>query len=221
VQQRVRGFFEGEAQACRYLVHLIDFIKSFRTRVLGWCVLPDELRMVAVPPDREALGRLLRATGAVYVRETNWLTDIDAPLLRERFQSCVLDQDYVCVAVREMELAPVRAGYVKKPEHWLWSSARYNLGLYPVDLLLRRRVLPEMVANWRQWLGIEDDKADAYLARCTRTGWPCGSKGFAELVGKRLRRKLVRRKPGPKPKEIVVWGGRRYGWYIRTRKPAK
>jgi len=27
-----------------------------------------------------------------------------------------------------------------------------------------------------------------------------------------------RRKPGPKPKELVARGGRRYGWYIRRRK---
>ena len=221
VEQRAEGFFTNGARVARYLVHLIEWTRRFRTRVLGWCVEPDAVRLVVVPPDGDALSRLLRAAHALYVRENNWLTDRRDPLLRERFQSCVLDPDYVCVAVRSMEMAPVRAGAVARPERWLWSSARYNLGLYPLDLLLRRRVLPEMVADWREWLLLEDRRAEAYLARCTRTGWPCGSKGFAERVGKRLRRKLERRKPGPKPKELVVWGGRRYGWYIRRRKPEK
>jgi len=221
VAQRAVGLMSGDAQLARYLRHLLVVVRRFRVKVLGWCLMDDHVRMVAVPPDREAPGLLMRAAEAVQVRENNWLLDRRRRLVRERFQSCVLDQDYVCVAVREMELAPVRAGLVKRPEHWPWSSARYNLGLYPLDLLVRRRVLPEMVINWREWLGLQDEQAEGYLARCTRTGWPCGSKGFAELVGKRLRRKLERRKPGPKPKEIVVWGGRRYGWYIRRRKQEK
>ena len=218
VEQRAAGLMAGDAQIARYLRHLLVVVRRFRARVLGWCLMDDHVRMVAVPPDGKALGLLMRAAEAVQVRENNWLLSRRRRLVRERFQSCVLDADYVCVAVRAMELAPVRAGLVKRPQHWPWSSARYNLGLYPIDALVRRRVLPEMVADWREWLGLEDRKAEEHLARCTRTGWPCGSKGFAELVGKRLRRRLRRRRPGPKPKEIVVWGGRRYGWYIKRRK---
>ena len=221
VEQRAEGFFANEARVCRYLVHLVEWTRRFRTRVLGWCVMRDGARLVVVPPDREALSRLLRAAHAVYVRETNWLTGRSAPLLRERFRSCPLDADYVCVAVRSMEMAPVRAGLVARPEHWPWSSARYNLKLYPIDLLARGRAMAGLVAGWREWLGLADAKAEAYLARCTRTGWPCGTEGFAEAVGRRLRRKLARQKPGPKPRELAVWGGRRYGWYLRERKRKK
>jgi len=221
VEQRAHDFFTSEARVCRYLVHLIEETKRFRTKVLGWCLAPDWVRLVLVPPDKEALGLLIRATHILYVRENNWLTDGGEALLRERFKSCVLSPDYVAVAVRAAELAPVRAGAVERPEHWPWSSARYHLGLSPVDYLMRRRVVPELVADWREWLGLSDEPAEAYLARCARTGWPCGPEGFAEQVGKRLRRKLQRRKPGPEPREIAVWGGRRYGWYIKERKKKK
>ena len=180
VEQRAPDLFTNTARVCRYLLHLGEETRRFKTKVLGWCLAPDWVRLVVVPPDKEALSLLIRAAHTLYVRENNWLMDSDETLLQERFWSCVLSPEYVAVAVRSMEMAPVRAGAVERPEGWPWSSARSNLGLSSVDFLLRKREVPELVANWREWLAMRDEPAERYLARCTRTGWPCGGKGFAE-----------------------------------------
>jgi len=41
-----------------------------------------------------------------------------------RFASFVMDEAYLMVAVRYVELNPVRAGLVERPETHPWSSAR-------------------------------------------------------------------------------------------------
>lgn len=218
VEQRAAGLCAGDGLRGLHLRHLIDAARRFRTRVLGWCALDDCVRLVAVPPDRRALGLLMRAATTVYVREANWLRSRRRRVLGERFRSCVLSPEYLPVAVRSMELAAVRARLAARPEDWPWSSARYHLGRCAVDLLVRRRDVPLTVADWRQWLSLSDAAAEKHLERCTRTGWPCGGKGFAEQVGRRLRRRLEKRRPGPEPREMIVWGGRRWGWCVRKRK---
>jgi len=95
-------------------------------------------------------------------------------LWQERFHSYPMDERHLVAAVRHVEMNPVRAGLVEKPEDWEWSSARYHLGLSPGDWLVQERSLLGLVNEWGEYLtgGEEHDNTNYELH--LRTGRPLG-----------------------------------------------
>ena len=80
------------------------------------------------------------------------------------------------MALRYVELNPVRAKIVAKPEQYPWSSARYHLGLAPPPPLLGQHDLLSDPEEWAMWLqaGASLDE-EAELRQCTLSGRAFGS----------------------------------------------
>jgi putative transposase len=101
-----------------------------------------------------------------------------------------------------VELNPVRAGLVNKPEDWPWSSARPHMNGKD-DILVKTKPLLE-IANkpWKMFLSSESQERDIELLRKhERTGRPLGSDSFIEKLELLLYRNLKPQKPGPKTKD--------------------
>ena len=98
-----------------------------------------------------------------------------------------------------VETDPVRAKLVKQPEDWQWSSAQFHLGLGERDWLVRRRELPARVADWREWLERAEPALERRVRECTASGRPAGSRRFILRAAMHIRKKLRKRRPGPKP----------------------
>lgn len=118
-------------------------------------------------------------------------------LWQGRFASCALDPEHLLAAARYVELNPVRARLVDRPEDWPWSSARAHLASRD-DELVTAAPLSEAVGDWSTFLGSPLPAGDLEaLRRHERTGRPSGSAPFvAELehrLGRRLR--LGKRRP--------------------------
>jgi len=62
-----------------------------------------------------------------YTRMVNFREGWRGHLWQERFHSYPLDDSHLPAAVRYVEMNPVRASLVFKPEDWSWSSAHYHL----------------------------------------------------------------------------------------------
>jgi putative transposase len=59
----------------------------------------------------------------------NFADGVRGYLFQGRFGSCVLDENHLIAAARYIELNPVHAGMVGKPEEYPWSSTQFHLGL--------------------------------------------------------------------------------------------
>ena len=120
-------------------------------------------------------------------------------LLQCRYFATPLDEAYHSRAVRYVELNPVRAKLVTAPEDWPWSSAVPHLH---GDRLPGTSFLPaEALANWREYLAVEDPRGEVELIRRrTLRGRPLGTDAFIShletLAGKPLNRE--RRRPRKK-----------------------
>jgi putative transposase len=107
------------------------------------------------------------------------------------------------VAVRYVELNPVRARLVERPWQYAWSSAAAHVRKRD-DVLVNVKPMLGRVADWREYLSTEADSTDAeFLRRHMRTGRPLGSPEFVESLEARVRRALVPRKRGPKPRRGI------------------
>ena len=109
-----------------------------------------------------------------------------------------MDEQYLYVAARYIELNPVRAGLVDRPEEYEWSSARAHLKGKD-DTLVTVKPLLEMIEDWSSFLsaGVNADDLELFRKH-ERTGRPLGSKSFINKIESLLGRILHRLKPGPK-----------------------
>ena len=104
------------------------------------------------------------------------------------------------LAVRYVELNPVRAKLCRAPWRWRWSSAAAHVagrndGLVDVGPMLER------VDDWREYLtaGLEPEQAELFR-RHERTGRPLGEGTFLKRLEAKLGRVLQKKQAGRKPK---------------------
>jgi putative transposase len=117
-----------------------------------------------------------------------------------------MDEKYLLAAARYVELNPVRAGIVPKPEAYPWSSAAAHLSGFD-DTLVRVMPLIEIVADWREFLSEAALEQEKRIREHERTGRPLGSDGFVVKLEQALGLTLRRQKPGPKRRRIMeLWG---------------
>ena len=116
-------------------------------------------------------------------------------LWQGRFSSFIMDEGYLLACTRYVELNPVRAGLVKKPEDWHWSSAGPHMKGKD-DILVKTKPLLEMVNKpWEDFLAIDAQEPEIALFRKhERTGRPLGVDSFIGTME-------LLQKPGPKKKD--------------------
>jgi putative transposase len=120
-------------------------------------------------------------------------------LWQERFFSAPLDDGYFWVAMRYVELNPMKAGMVARAIDYRWSSARaHSLGINDPILTSDAdwKGILEQRTDWAGWLQGEEDDAKVDLLRYrTNRDLPCGDNSFIEDLEKQLGRPVL---PGPR-----------------------
>jgi putative transposase len=163
--------------------------------------MPNHVHLIAVPNSKGGLRRAIGEAHRRYTRYVNFREGWRGHLWQGRFASFVMDESYLLAAVRYVELNPVRARLVKKPEVYPWSSAAAHVRGAD-DALAKVASLLGLVNNWRLFLqaGITEQEAEM-MRRHERTGRPLGQEGFISKLENTLGRILRPQKPGRKKKE--------------------
>jgi putative transposase len=181
-----------------YLRLMSAWCRRWDVAVWAYCLMPNHVHLIVVPKSEEGLRRAIGEAHRRYTRRVNFREGWRGHLWQGRFASVPLDERYVLAATRYVELNPVRAGLVKDPAAYPWSSAAAHLAGRD-DELVKVEPLLEMVGNWRALLlgGVSEEEIGR-LRRHEKTGRPLGSDGFVGKLGTALGRILQRQKPGRK-----------------------
>src|SRR5918992_405218 len=147
----------------------------------------------------EIRGRSPRGLGEAhrrYTRLINFREGWRGHLWQGRFSSFVMDESYLLAAARYVELNPVRARLVEKPERYPWSSAAAHVKGVD-EALVKVAPLLGLVNDWRSLLqsGMTDHEA-VLIRRHERTGRPLGEAGVFFPPGRGGRRGLYPPQPG-------------------------
>jgi len=109
-----------------------------------------------------------------------------------------MEERYLLAAVRYIELNPVRAALVRRPEEYRWSSAAAHIAGRD-DLLVKIAPLQQLVRDWRSFLSEPVDENEIMLLKKHEgTDRPLGNQSFIVGLEKRLGRTLQTQPPGPK-----------------------
>jgi len=180
-----------------YLNIVADWCLREGVEVWAYCLMPNHVHLVAVPSSPDGLGRAFGFAHRRYAMQINEREGWSGHLWQERFASFVMDESYLLAAVRYVELNPVRAGLVSRPEDYRWSSARAHFE-GENDRLVTVPPMLERVSSWRDFLTTEGKDESSVLQRHSRTGRPLGQNEFISGLEKMFGRPMRPRKRGRK-----------------------
>ncbi len=183
----------------REYIHLMsEWCSRWKVEVWAYCLLPNHVHMIVIPESEDGLRRAIGEAHRRYTRLINFREGWRGHLWQGRFASFTMDEKYLLAATRYVELNPLRAGFVKHPESYKWSSAAAHISGKD-DTLVKVKPLLEMVRDWKEFLssGISEDELRR-MRYHEKTGRPLGSEGFVKKLEETLGRILRRQKPGRK-----------------------
>lgn len=190
-------FCDGDYRA--YVGLMAEWCSRRGVEVWAYCLMTNHVHLVAVPSSEDGLRRAIGEAHRRYSRRVNFREGWRGHLWQGRFASFPMDEGYLLRAVRYVELNPVRAGLVEKPEDYPWSSAAAHISGRD-DKLVKVAPLLEMIDDWRNFLSDRLTVTELDSIRFhERTGRPLGSKEFIQRLEEQMARTLRPKKPGPKP----------------------
>ena len=103
-------------------------LSRFDAEALAYCLMGNHYHFVL--HTRQAnLSLLMRQINGVYTQAFNRRHNKVGHLFQGRFKAILVDRDaYLLEVCRYVDLNPVRARMVRKPEAWAWSSYRAHVG---------------------------------------------------------------------------------------------
>ena len=197
--RRQKTFFSNKDYAT-YIDLMAEWCNRCGVEIWAYCLMPNHVHLIAVPDKEYSLAKAIGEAHRRYTRHINFRKGWRGHLWQGRFASYPMDENYLMVAVRYVELNPVKARLVSKPELWKYSSAASHVYGKEDALLSRTSLLNEMIDDWKEFLSSTTSEQDIkMLQQHERTGRPLGSSGFLTRLEKSTGRLLRPKRPGRKP----------------------
>lgn len=146
---RREDIFEDDQDRRTFLATLEKVITQFNWTCYAWCLMDNHYHLLIQTPDGN-LSKGMRQLNGVYTQASNRRHQRVGHLFQGRFKAILVDSDaYLLELARYVVLNPVRAGMVKKPADWKWSSYQAGVGLEPAPDWLAEDGLLAMFAKRR------------------------------------------------------------------------
>ena len=186
-----QAIFACDADMGAYAHWLLEAAERFAVAIHGWVFMTNHVHLLATPSHNDSLSRLMQSLGRLYVRRFNHTYSRSGTLFEGRFKTCIVQQDqYLLTCLRYIELNPLRAGLVKDPGDYRWSSYRaHAFGLsarlwspHSLYLDLGRNDYERQHA-WRDLINQTlDVEVLSKIRHCANSGLTLGTGAFREQV---------------------------------------
>lgn len=192
-RQRV---FVSDQDYLTYLKALAKQCPRYGLRLLGYCLMPNHVHLVAVPEGAKALGLAVGRAHLTVARRINDRLGRSGHLWQARYYSCPFDWTHLQAVMHYVERNPVRAGIVAHAWEWPWSSAAAHAGRGGVSTseILDEAPFAEHCPpeEWRALLESAEGETELRRIRATtKTGRPWmpehAVRAFERTLGRRLR----------------------------------
>ena len=128
-------FFEDDDYSF-FLYALREACRDRHCQLHAFVLMTNHVHLLITPLVKWGMSRMMMDLGRRYVRYFNDLHDRTGTLWEGRFRSSLVETRRYCLACyRYIELNPVRARMVTRPEDYRWSSYRTNAFGLPSRLI--------------------------------------------------------------------------------------
>lgn len=172
--------FRNDLDCLAFLRELQSCIARFEWKCLAYVLMVNHFHLLILTP-KANLGQGMRDLKGEYAKGFNARHGGRGPIYDDRYKSqLVQDGDYLLSVARYIALNPVRAGLVKRPEDYRWSSYRHLHAGEPTRLIdakeLLSRISLDLVQARREFIDLVADGAGLPVVK--RRAPIIGSKQF-------------------------------------------
>jgi putative transposase len=197
--------FHAEEDYCRYLDTLGQSAREHGGAVHAYVLMTNHVHLLVTPERETSLSLMMQAIGRRYVRYINSAYRRSGTLWEGRFKSAVIDSErYLLTCSRYIELNPVRAGMVAKPDEYRWSSYRANALGYHDDIItshpLYRGLGPNGKTRQAAYRALfrshVDEDALRLIRENTQQSTVVGDRRFQDEIRAMLKRRVIKHRHG-------------------------
>jgi len=188
--------FHGDRDFQDFVMLMAGACMRVKTRVLGFCLMPNHFHMVLWPYEDDDLGRWMQWLMTSHVRRHHSRYDSSGHIWQGRYKDFPVQNDRHLVRVlRYIERNPLRAGLVSDAGDWAWSSHTWwrDSGgprfLHPTPAVQNR--------DWPEVVREPQTAAELSAIReCLRRGRPYGEDRWIGSTAERLGLEFTLRRRG-------------------------
>lgn len=119
-------FYEAEDYQF-YLVLLEELSQRYKVNIHAYVLMTNHIHLLVTPIEKESVSMMTKVVGSRFAQYINKKYNRTGTLWEGRHKSSPVDtEDYLLKCYRYIELNPVAANMVKRPEEYYWSSYGIN-----------------------------------------------------------------------------------------------
>jgi putative transposase len=204
--------FATDADRRVYLSILRELCAEFPCDLHAFVLMTNHVHLLATPRQAGNVSLLMKHLGQEYVQYFNRTHGRSGSLWEGRFRSSIVDSDgYFLVCQRYIELNPVRAGMVRHPAEYPWSSFGANAHGERDGLTRPHSVYLDLgkddASRTRNYRASFEEHLTLDQLREIRDAingsFALGGKGFIATIEQLTQRRVSRRGPG-RPRKAVA-----------------
>lgn len=164
--------FFAEQDYRYYLECLGEAAAKYACAVHAYTLTTNHVHLLMTPSTPESIPRLMQSVGRRYVQYVNYHYRRTGTLWEGRYKaSLVQTMHYLLACSRYIELNPVRANMVERPEDYAWSSYRANA----------QGVMDDLVQAHTEYLALGGTEEERQIAYRTLLSLPLDQDALAEF----------------------------------------
>ena len=183
--------------------------QRYGVAVHAYCLMTNHIHFLVTPQTEESISNTMKVVGSRYAQYINLKYKRTGTLWEGRHRSSLVQTDkYLLKCYRYIELNPVRAAMVKRPEEYQWSSYGVNAWgdnywLVPhAEYLSLGKTTEERCYAYRELFKVQLSEENLHLIRqSAHYSQPIGDDRFREQIEKRYGITLGQTKRG-RPKKV-------------------
>lgn len=206
-------FFE-EQNYTLYRDWLAEAAAQYGCAIHAYVLMTNHVHLLVTPENKDSLPRMMQSLGRCYVRHINFAYERTGTLWEGRYRAAPIDtEQYFVACCRYIELNPVRAGMVRRPRDYPWSSHRAHADGRPDAVLSDHAILKTLgrtaQARQEEYRGLFhtalDEEFVEALRAATNGGWALGDARFQKQIAKAAKRRVA---PLPKGRPAKADGAK-------------
>ena len=195
-----------------YLDWLKEYAQSTGCSVHAFVLMTNHVHLLLTPKFSHSAGEMMKRLGQRYVQFVNKTYKRSGTLWEGRFRSSIVQQEiYLFSCQRYIEMNPVRAGMVRDPGEYRWSSYRINGQGEKSELITPHTLYfdfgkskKEREEAYRELFRYDlEPKEIDKIRKATNGNFALGNERFSEEISRNLGRRVSPGQAG-RPKKVKV-----------------
>jgi REP element-mobilizing transposase RayT len=148
-----RNIFRSDNDREKLLQKLLEYKRRYEYTLLAYTLMPNHIHLL-LETSQIPLSKIMQGILQSHTQWFNRKYKTNGHLFQGRYKAIICDKKaYLLALVRYLHINCVRAGIVKNPSEYQWSSHRIYLGIESSDLVETELVLEQFSNNRRRAIG--------------------------------------------------------------------